>query len=41
MNADLIVVMDDGKVVGMGDHAKLMKECELYRETAAAQMELK
>ncbi len=41
MNADLIIVMDDGKVVGMGDHDKLMKECELYRETAAAQMELK
>ena len=40
MNADLIIVMDDGKVVGMGDHGSLMRDCELYRETAAAQMNL-
>ncbi len=40
MNADLIVVMDEGKVVGMGTHETLMRECELYRETASAQMNL-
>ena len=38
MNADLIIVMDDGKVVGIGKHAELMESCELYRETANAQM---
>ena len=38
MNADLIIVMDDAQVVGMGKHAELMESCELYRETANAQM---
>ncbi len=38
MNADLIIVMDDGEVVGIGRHDELMEKCELYRETAIAQM---
>lgn len=38
MNADLIIVMDDGNVVGIGKHGSLMESCELYRETANAQM---
>ncbi len=38
MNADLIIVMDDGEVVGIGKHEALMENCELYRETAIAQM---
>ena len=38
MNADLIIVMDDGDVVGMGRHSELMENCDLYRETAIAQM---
>ena len=38
MNADLIIVMDDGDVVGMGKHGELMEKCDLYRETAIAQM---
>ena len=38
MNADLIIVMDDGEVVGIGKHSELMESCELYRETANAQM---
>ncbi len=39
-NADIIIVMDDGKVVDMGSHKHLMENCELYRDTAKAQMEL-
>lgn len=39
-NSDLIIVMEDGEVIGMGVHDELMKSCELYRETANAQMEI-
>ena len=39
MNSDLIIVMDDGEIVGIGKHASLMDNCELYRETANAQMQ--
>jgi ATP-binding cassette subfamily B protein len=38
MDADLIVVLDEGKVVGRGKHSELMKTCELYREMAESQM---
>lgn len=31
-NADKILVLDDGKLVGFGNHNKLMKSCELYKE---------
>ena len=37
-DCDLIIVTDDGKVIGMGDHEHLMSTCELYRQTAEAQM---
>ncbi|MCQ2556265.1 MAG: ABC transporter ATP-binding protein/permease, partial [Clostridia bacterium] len=30
--ADLIIVLDNGDVVGMGKHADLMKNCEIYKE---------
>ena len=32
MHADIIIVLDDGRAVGIGTHAQLMKSCELYRE---------
>lgn len=32
MGADLILVLDDGKVVGKGKHGELMENCEVYRE---------
>jgi ABC-type multidrug transport system fused ATPase/permease subunit len=32
MNADKIVVLDDGEVVGIGTHGELMDSCEIYRE---------
>jgi ATP-binding cassette subfamily B multidrug efflux pump len=40
MNADRIVVLDDGKVVGIGTHAELLKTCEVYREIAESQASL-
>ena len=32
LNADLIVVLDDGEVAGMGTHEKLLASCEVYQE---------
>lgn len=31
-NADLIIVMDNGNVVGMGKHKELLEDCDVYRE---------
>lgn len=38
-HADLILVLDDGQVIGAGDHEKLMDICPEYRDIANAQME--
>jgi ATP-binding cassette subfamily B protein len=38
MQADQVIVLDEGKVVGSGDHASLMKGCETYREIALSQL---
>ncbi len=40
MNADRIVVLDDGRVVGQGTHAKLLETCEVYRQIAESQASL-
>ena len=32
MNADLIIVLDEGNVVGKGTHAELLKNCAEYAE---------
>jgi ATP-binding cassette subfamily B multidrug efflux pump len=40
MNAEQIVVLDEGKVVGKGTHSELMKTCETYREIALSQLSL-
>jgi len=37
-HADLILVLDDGAVIGMGDHDHLMRSCEEYRIIAQTQM---
>jgi len=36
-NADLIIVLDHGDVVGMGKHSELLKTCQIYRETYISQ----
>jgi len=38
MNADKIIVLDDGKVVGMGRHKDLLKNCPVYKEIAYSQL---
>ena len=37
-DADLIVVLDEGKVVGKGTHDELMQNCDVYREIAYSQL---
>ena len=36
--ADKIIVLDEGKCVGMGTHKELLKNCEVYREIALSQL---
>ncbi len=38
MDADEIIVMDDGRMVGKGKHADLIRNCQLYRDIALSQM---
>lgn len=38
MNADTIVVLDEGRVVGQGTHEQLLEGCETYREIALSQL---
>ena len=33
-----IIVLDDGKMVGMGTHSELLKNCEVYKEIAYSQL---
>lgn len=37
-NADKIVVLDEGKVVGIGKHEELMKTCDVYQQIARSQL---
>lgn len=39
MHADKIIVLDDGKIVGMGTHEELKKTCEVYQEIYYSQYE--
>ena len=39
-HADLIVVLDEGRVVGLGTHDALMESCETYREIVLSQLTL-
>ena len=38
MNSDIIIVLDDGKVIGMGDHDTLIRTCDVYREISDSQI---
>lgn len=41
MDADKIIVLDNGQIVGMGSHQDLLKTCEVYQEIAASQLDEK
>ncbi len=38
INADRIIVLDDGAAVGIGTHEELMSDCEIYRSIVASQL---
>jgi ATP-binding cassette subfamily B protein len=39
-NAEQIIVLDEGRIVGKGTHAELMASCETYREIALSQLSM-
>ena len=38
MNADQIIVLDEGKMVGIGTHRQLLQDCSVYKEIALSQL---
>lgn len=38
MNAEQILVLDEGRIVGKGTHAELLKNCEVYQQIASSQL---
>lgn len=38
MDADRIIVMDEGRIAGIGKHRELLKTCEVYREIVSSQL---
>jgi len=38
MNADNIIVLNEGEIVGSGTHKELMKNCKIYQEIALSQL---
>ena len=38
MDADRIIVLDEGKIVGMGKHRELLNNCKVYKEIALSQL---
>ena len=38
MDADRIIVLDEGQIVGMGTHRELLDSCSVYREIVASQL---
>lgn len=39
IDADQIIVMDDGKIVGIGTHSQLIQNCQMYKEIYYSQMD--
>jgi ATP-binding cassette subfamily B protein len=40
MDADQIIVLDEGHIAGIGTHQALMRTCEVYREIVSSQLSL-
>jgi ATP-binding cassette subfamily B protein len=40
MNADNIIVLDEGRIVGQGKHKELLESCDTYREIVSSQLSL-
>ncbi|MBM3706044.1 MAG: ABC transporter ATP-binding protein, partial [Actinobacteria bacterium] len=40
MNADQIIVLDEGRISGKGTHRELMQQCQAYREIALSQLSM-
>ena len=38
MHADQIIVLDEGRIVGIGTHKELLKKCKVYKEIALSQL---
>ncbi len=38
MNANKIIVLDDGEIVGQGTHKELLQNCEVYKQIALSQL---
>ena len=38
MNAEQIIVLDEGHIAGIGTHSELLKNCEVYQQIAASQL---
>ena len=38
MNADRIIVLDDGRIAGVGTHRELLETCEVYNQIAKSQL---
>ncbi|WP_278885120.1 ABC transporter ATP-binding protein [[Ruminococcus] torques] len=38
LNAEQIIVLDDGKIAGIGTHKELLRSCEVYKQIAASQL---
>lgn len=41
LDADQILVLDEGRIVGLGTHSELLDSCEVYRQIAASQLSRK
>ena len=38
MNSDTIIVLEEGEIIGIGDHETLLRSCDVYREISESQM---